>query len=113
MLERMAGARQMIDRERERALLLEARDHPPSLVVLTGRRRVGKSFLLSSVLTGPRVVSFHADEQSEENQLDLLAQEAARLLPGNPPLFLPDWTDALAFLEREATTGGPLVLVLD
>lgn len=103
----------LIDREHERALLLEARDNPPSLVVLTGRRRVGKSFLLSSVLRGPRVVGFHADEHREEDQLDLLAQEAARLLPGNPHLFLPDWTDALEFFERQAKTGGPLVVVLD
>jgi AAA+ ATPase superfamily predicted ATPase len=112
-MEHMPGAGQLIDRERERALLLEARDRPPSLVVLTGRRRVGKSFLLASVLTGPRVVSFHADDQSEENQLDLLGREASRLLPGNPPLFLPDWSDALDFFEYQATTGGPLVLVLD
>jgi len=103
----------LIDRESERALLLEARDNPPSLVVLTGRRRVGKSFLLSSVLQGPRVVGFHADEHREEDQLDLLTHEAARLLPGSPHLFLPDWTDALDFFERQAKTGGPLVVVLD
>lgn len=103
----------LIDRERERALLLEARDNPPSLVVLTGRRRVGKSFLLSSVLRGPRVVGFHADEHREEDQLDLLGQEASRLLPGNPPLFLPDWSDALDFFEHQAKTGGALVVVLD
>jgi len=109
----MADAPELIDREQERALLLAARDNPPSLVVLTGRRRVGKSFLLASVLTGPRVVSFHADEHREEDQLDLLAQEASRLLPGNPPLFLPDWSDALELFEREAIVGGPLVLVLD
>src|SRR6185312_5790810 len=108
----MPGQR-LIDRERERTLLLEARDNPPSLVVLTGRRRVGKSFLLSSVLNGPRVVGFHADEHREEDQLDLLAQEAARLLPGSPHLFLPDWNDALEFFERQAKAGGALVVVLD
>jgi len=103
----------LIDRERERALLLEACERPPSLVVLTGRRRVGKSFLLSSVLRGPRVIGFHADEQREEDQLDLLGQEARRLLPGNPHLFLPDWSDALELFERQAQAGGPLVVVLD
>jgi AAA+ ATPase superfamily predicted ATPase len=104
---------ELIDREAERALLEAARTHPPSLVVLTGRRRVGKSFLLASVLSGERVVSFQAEEQGERGQLDLLAREIARVLPGQPPLLLSDWTDALAFLEREAIARGPLVVVLD
>jgi uncharacterized protein len=103
----------LVDREHERALLIEARDRPPSLVVLTGRRRVGKSFLLSSVLNGRRVVSFQGDEQDERGHLDLLAREAARLLPGDPPLSFGDWGDALDFFAAEAANGGPLVLVLD
>jgi len=106
----MAG---LIDREAERALLLEARERPPSLVVLTGRRRVGKSFLLASVLDGERTVSFQGDEQDERGHLDLLAREAARLLPGQPPLRFGDWDEALRFFEREALSSGPLVLVLD
>lgn len=112
-MEHMAEAVELIDRERERALLLEAIEHPPSLVVLIGRRRVGKSFLLSSVLSGPRVVGFHADEQREEHQLDLLGREVSRLLPGRPLVFLPDWSDAFGLLEREAVERGPLALVLD
>jgi uncharacterized protein len=111
MVQRMGRA--LIDREQESALLLEARDRPPSLVVLIGRRRVGKSFLLASVLTGERVVGFQAEEQDERGQLDLFAREAARLLPGQPPLALADWSEALAFLEREALARGPLVVVLD
>jgi AAA+ ATPase superfamily predicted ATPase len=103
----------LIDRERERALLLEARRNPPSLVVLIGRRRVGKSFLLASVLNGRRVISFQAEEQDERGQLELLAREIARVLPGQPPLQLSDWADALAFLEREALERGALVVVLD
>jgi uncharacterized protein len=112
MVEPMEGPARLIDRDRERELLLDARAHPPSLVVLTGRRRVGKSFLLASVLTGKRVVSFQAEEQDERGQLELLAREIARMLPGQPPLALPDWTAALAFLEREAVR-DPLVVVLD
>ncbi|HYV17050.1 MAG TPA: ATP-binding protein [Conexibacter sp.] len=103
----------MIDRESERALLEEARSKLPSLVVMTGRRRVGKSFLLATVLAEERVVSFQADEQDEHAQLDLLAQEAARLLPGQPPLQLADWDAALSFFEREALAGGALTVVLD
>lgn len=106
-------ARRLIDRANERELLLEAVEQAPSLVVLTGRRRVGKSFLLASVLEGTRVVSFQADEQGEDAHLDLLAREIARLLPGQPPLSLPSWTEALELLAREAVERDPLVLVLD
>ncbi len=103
----------LIDREQESALLLEALEGAPSLVVLTGRRRVGKSFLLASVFEGARVVSFQADEQGEEAHLDLLGREISRLLPGQPPLSLPSWADALDQLAREAVERDPLVLVLD
>ena len=109
----MPDTLRLIDRQHERALLLEARDNPPSLVVLIGRRRVGKSFLLASVLTGKRVVSFQAEEQDEQGQLELFAREIARVLPGQPPLRLPHWAEALAFLGREAAARGPLVVVLD
>jgi hypothetical protein len=81
-------------------------------VVLTGRRRVGKSFLLASVLTGERVVSLQADEQDAASHLELLAREAARLLPGAPPLRLGDWDEALTFLQTQAEV-APLVVVLD
>ncbi len=104
---------ELIDRAAEAALLREARERPPSLVVLSGRRRVGKSFLLASVLNGERVVSVQGDEQDERGQLDLIAREAARLLPGTPPLRFAGWDDALAFFATQAEGGGPLVLVLD
>lgn len=105
-------ALQLIDRETERALLLEARSSPPSLVVVTGRRRVGKSFLLSAVLADERVVSMQADEQDARGHLDLLAREAARLLPGAPPLRFEDWDAALAYFAAQAIA-APLVVVLD
>jgi AAA+ ATPase superfamily predicted ATPase len=103
---------ELIDRQREAALLREARDAPPSLVVLSGRRRIGKSFLLAKVLHGERVVSFQADEQDVRGHLDLLAREAARLLPGAPPLRFEDWDAALSFFGDQAGD-APVVLVLD
>jgi uncharacterized protein len=106
---------ELIDRAAEAALLREARERPPSLVVLSGRRRVGKSFLLASVLNGERVVSVQGDEQDERGHLDLIAREAARLLPGAPPLRFGGWDDALTFFATQAEDGGaaPLALVLD
>jgi AAA+ ATPase superfamily predicted ATPase len=105
-------SRKLIDRETEAALLRAARDAPPSLVVLTGRRRIGKSYLLATVLNGDRVVSYQADEQDERGHLDLLAHEAARLLPGAPPLQFADWDAALAFFAAQAEI-APLTLVFD
>jgi hypothetical protein len=102
----------LIDRADEARLLRGAAAEPPSLVILTGRRRVGKSFLLASVLAGDRVVSVQADEQDEGGHLELVSREAARLLPGSPPLRFDSWDAALAYFETQAED-APLVVILD
>ena len=102
----------MVDRERERALLLEAAASPPALAVLIGRRRVGKSFLLARTLVGPRVISFQGDEQPERQQLDLLAAEIGRGLFGTDALRLESWDHAFRLLGEQARI-APIVLVLD
>jgi len=104
---------ELVDREREIELLRTHAGRPPALVVMRGRRRVGKSFLLRFAFPDGRVVGFQADEQPETAQLTLLAQEASRILPGAPPLVFPDWYAALDFFEAQAKTGGALVVVLD
>jgi uncharacterized protein len=103
---------ELIDRDGERSRLGEAADAPPQLVVVRGRRRVGKSFLVDRALDGRRVVSFQADEQLEHGHLAVLAQEASRLLPGSPPLVFADWDAAFGFFAGQAES-GPLVVVLD
>lgn len=102
----------LIDRDAEVAALRAASEDAPALVVMTGRRRVGKSFLLSQALRGPRVVSFQADEQGEHGHLEFLSREAAGLIPGAPPLAFSSWADALAFFEAQARQ-SPTTLVLD
>jgi AAA+ ATPase superfamily predicted ATPase len=102
----------MINRETEQAQLRAAQDGAPSLVVIMGRRRVGKSFLLAETLTGERVVSFQGDEQGEAQQLELLAEEAGRVLLGAPALRFDDWEAALTFFGAQAAQ-APLTLVLD
>jgi hypothetical protein len=102
----------MVDRDGERRRLVDAADSPPQLVVLRGRRRIGKSFLIDRALAGRRVVSFQADEQPERGHLDVLAREAARLLPGSPPLTFSDWDAALTFFGTQAEQ-HPLVVVFD
>lgn len=102
----------LIDRERELARLREAIEKPPQLVVLRGRRRVGKSFLLVHALARGRGVFFQADEQTERAHLDLFAREVARLLGPRVPLRFESWDEALETLG-ELAQEKPLAVVLD
>ncbi|MGH2880984.1 MAG: ATP-binding protein [Solirubrobacteraceae bacterium] len=104
--------RPLIDRELELARLRELHESAPSLVVLSGRRRVGKTFLLAHAFVGERVVSYQADEQPRSVQLAAFAAEVARLLPGAPPLSFRSWDEALEFLGSQAAE-RPLVAVID
>lgn len=108
----MAIVQKLVDREHESRRLVEAVDRPPQLVVLRGRRRVGKSFLIHHSIEGRRRVVLQADEQGEGGHLEQLAEETARILPGAPPLRFSSWEEALRFLGAEAER-EPLVLVLD
>lgn len=102
----------LVDRQSEVARLRRAADQPPQLVIMRGRRRVGKSFLIHHALAGYRGIAFQADQQPATAQLELFAREAARVLPGTPPVRFTDWDQALTFVGTQAAT-GPLVVVLD
>jgi uncharacterized protein len=102
----------MVDRDAEAATLRSAVATAPSLVVLIGRRRVGKSFLLARTLDGDRVVSFQGDEQGEAQHLSLLAEEAGRRLIGSAALSFGSWDAALTFFGEQAAR-EPLTVVLD
>jgi AAA+ ATPase superfamily predicted ATPase len=104
--------RPLVNRERELQRLIEQRDSAPSLVVMRGRRRVGKTFLLAHAFGGERVVSYQADEQPRPAQLAAFAAEAARLLPGGPPLSFESWDAAFDFLGSQARERA-LVVVID
>ncbi len=104
---------ELIDRKREQRLLRDAVSaRPATLIVMIGRRRVGKSFLLAKTFTGRRIVSFQGDEQGERQHLDLLAQEAGRTLLGTASLAFASWDDALTFLGEQAR-GAALTVILD
>jgi hypothetical protein len=104
---------QVVDREREIAQLRELAANPPALVILRGRRRIGKTFLLRVALTGDRVVHFQAEEQPRALQIEAFARECSRLVSGAPPLSFGTWADALQFVGDQAAQEGPLVIVLD
>lgn len=105
-------ATDLVDREAELDRLKEAIAHPPQLVILRGRRRVGKSFLLTRAIGRSRGVFFQADEQDERYHLDLLAREIGRLLGPRVPLRFESWNEALEVIG-ELAREAPLAIVLD
>lgn len=100
----------MIDRQQELRRLQAAAAEAPALVVMRGRRRVGKSYLLSRSFAGERLVYFQADEGNSKGQLDLLAEELSRFV--SIPTVFSDWEQALRTLGEQAAA-QPLVVVLD
>jgi AAA+ ATPase superfamily predicted ATPase len=104
--------RELVDREREQRQIAGAAASRPALIVLIGRRRIGKSFLLARTFTGERTVSLQGDEQGERQHLELLASEAGRALLGTDALTFGTWDDALRFFGEQARR-EPLTLILD
>jgi uncharacterized protein len=102
----------LIDREGELARLRAAIADAPQLVILRGRRRVGKSFLLVHAIGRERGVFFQADQQNERSHLDLIAREIAPLLGPRVPLRFDSWDEALATIG-ELARDEPLAIVLD
>lgn len=82
--------------------------------VLWGRRRVGKTELLTHFATGKRALYFEATDATEGVQLAGLAEQLAAT--AGDPLYaeagLPDWTAALRAIARFVGT-EPTVVVLD
>lgn len=107
-------------RERELGALeeawREATEGHPQLAVVWGRRRVGKTFLLSHLARRKRAVFFGATEQAESTELRRLADTVRRDLgPRTMDLAgggFHDWEAALRFLAALARE-EPLLVVLD
>jgi hypothetical protein len=110
----------LIDREPEMASLESAASQAatgvPQLVVVWGRRRVGKTFLLSHFVRDRRAVFFGATKQAQGVELSRLTdavrrdlgEEAADLAGGG----FSSWEAALRFFAAVARE-QPLVVVLD
>lgn len=110
----------LLARERELAHLEDAwtraSQGEPQLVVVWGRRRVGKTFLLSHFVQRKRAVFYGATEQAEAVELARLAEAVGRDL-GARALELAaggfsSWETALRFLAALARD-EPLAVVLD
>jgi uncharacterized protein len=111
---------QLIDREEEMAALADAAARAtsgtPQLIVVWGRRRVGKTFLLSHFASGRRAVFFGATQQAPAIELGRLLDAVRRGL-GEQATSLAgggftSWEAALRFFAALAND-EPLTIVLD
>jgi AAA+ ATPase superfamily predicted ATPase len=89
----------------------------PELAVVWGRRRVGKTYLLTHFAKGKRAVYFTATRQdSDDRQLrrfaDALHEQLGNEVAGLAPETFPTWEAALRFVVELART-EPLLVVLD
>ena len=104
----------LVDREAEReALLRLAPVDRPTLALLYGRRRVGKTFLLDRVWEAGRVFYFlAADSTPEMNRSDIVRDLAAWSGRDLDPSDYPSWRTVFrAFLQLAANE--PLIVILD
>lgn len=110
----------LLNREDELAKLGEAWKNAaagrPQLTVLWGRRRVGKTFLLSHFASDRRSVFFGATQQAQSIELTRLAEAIRRDLGADVADLgtgaLSTWEAALRFLAAVARD-EPLLVVLD
>lgn len=106
----------LVDREKEWATLAETwSSNRPELVIALGRRRVGKSFLLSRFARDVGGLYYQATRRTEAEQLATLSRaigerfEDSALQQG---VALPDWESLLGYLAVKAGADG-LFVVLD
>lgn len=108
-----------IDRERELEALEERWGLEPQLVLLWGRRRVGKTTLIQRFAAGKAGVVYQAIQGTVAEQLEVLTDRILAYRP-DPALAaapLRNWPQALAYitnLTREAAARRePLLFVID
>jgi len=106
----------IVDREREIASLDAAASQPRGqLVLVWGRRRVGKTFLLQAFGEGRRTISYTATQQSAPVELAAFTDSVRSSVgsDGLPPGYaFEDWSAALDFVTRAARRRR-LIVVLD
>lgn len=104
----------LVDREKEKQALRQLAEQPgPTLALLFGRRRLGKTFLLDRTWPDERIFYFlAADSTPGMNRLDLLrdlAEWSGRRLE---PEDFPSWRTVFR-LFVDLARGEPLIVVLD
>lgn len=86
----------------------------PELYIITGRRRAGKSYLLTRFAASADGIYYQATKRSEKEQLTTLSQIVGEHFddPALRYVVLPDWEHLFGYI-LERTSGERLVIVLD
>lgn len=109
----MSLARGFVDRERDMAFLEDRwRDPGLQMVVVTGRRRVGKTTLLKEFLQGKPHVYHLAGQEEKSLQLGRFRDALVEALGGVRP-EVGDWPDLFAYLGDALTDRGRFLVVID
>lgn len=96
------------------ALAREFARQRPSLAVVLGRRRVGKSTMLLQAIKGCPAIYYQATRATASVNLGFAKDAIAAVLGADPLLSsLPDWEGVLAYLEKAAARKPGLIVVLD
>jgi AAA+ ATPase superfamily predicted ATPase len=115
------GHVELVGRTRELAELTDAWTRAsrgePQLAVVWGRRRVGKTYLLSHLAEDKRAIYFTATRQdTEDRQLrrfaDRIREQLGDEVRDLVPESFPEWEAALRFVVRLAES-APLLVVID
>jgi AAA+ ATPase superfamily predicted ATPase len=113
-----ADLRDRVEEQRALAVAWEtASSGTPQLVLVTGKRRVGKTFLLAAFARERRAVTFTATRQSEGAELRRFAEAASETEAGRAMLrtaggTFRNWEHVLRSLAV-AAEGDPLLVVID
>lgn len=105
----------LLDRDREWRYLTDAVASPgPSFVMVLGRRRAGKSYLLTRFVRAVDGAYYQATRKTKHEQILALSQVLAERFddPALRRARLPDWESLLEYVVERAA-GGPFVFVLD
>ncbi|WP_135230368.1 ATP-binding protein [Deinococcus fonticola] len=96
------------------ALQAEYARSRPSLILVRGRRRVGKSTLILKSLEGRPHIYYQANRLTSSENLSLLRQTVREVLGDDPVLDgLNSWAAVLLYLARLSVSRPGLTLVLD
>ena len=99
----------MLDRRAELARLRRRFAKPDGgLSVVYGRRRLGKSRLVSEALGAQAAAHYVGDERDATLQRDAVATEMARLVPGLDAVRYPSWDSLLARWWADSPRGAVL-----
>ena len=107
------GIRGMIDRERELRFILEKFNMKSSqLIILWGRRRVGKTYLLKEFCSRYPAIYFLATQGSKKDQLFQLSEAIAEFFNDSLLMIKPfsEWQEVFVYLKEKRSQKFALII---